>query len=557
MKAARLLLFCCTVLPIQTLPALAEAERAVQVALPPDADGVVRNIAKLLGDQISRRCDAKVVAAGKAQLTVQLAVEPGIGTEGFRISEGPGDSIRIVGNDPLGLLYGVGKFLRTSRYDEGGFTPSRWRGRSVPECSYRAIYAATHFMNFYEAAPIDDVRQYVQELGLWGANTLVLHFPTWQFDGFDDPKALKNLQRINDLFRAAKAVGLRVGLIQCPNQGFAKAPASIRAAKYPDGLGRRGTLGVNCCPSTPAGHAYLAKLYGQLFDQFKDTGLDGLVSCPYDEGGGGCPECWPWGARGYPRLSRDLAMAARKTYPQLKVVLSTWVYDTPPAGEWEGLAAFLKNDRAWLDYVMADAHEDFPAFPLKHGVPGGRPLVNFPEISMWGRSPWGGYGANPLPGRLERLWRQTGGKLSGGLPYSEGIYEDINKAICLQLYWDPQRSAAETVREYIAFEYSPDAVDELLAAVRLLETTWKDGRLAADCEEAHRLAVQAEKKLTPQAKAAWRWRIFLLRTVIDSERYRRGGKVKGPVLKAAFDELTRIYHAGQSFDWVRPPVVVP
>ena len=80
----------------------------------------------------------------------------------------------------------------------------------------------------------------------------------------------------------------------------------------------------------------------------------------------------------------------------IKSIVSTWCYDTPPAGEWAGLARFLETDKSWLDYIMADSHTDFPRFPLDQGVPGGLPLVNFPEISMYGRTPWGGYGANPL-----------------------------------------------------------------------------------------------------------------------------------------------------------------
>ena len=102
-------------------------------------------------------------------------------------------------------------------------------------------------------------------------------------------------------------------------------------------------------------------------------------------------------------------------------------------------------------------------------MPGGLPLLNFPEISMWGQSPWGGYGANPLPARLQRLWNQTQRKLSGGTPYSEGIYEDINKAICSQFYWDPERPAVETVREYAAFEYSPDVADDVVKVVEAFE----------------------------------------------------------------------------------------
>jgi len=532
----------------------ADAVKLVRVVVPPQGGPVMEAVAQVFARQVGDRCDAKVVFSGEGALRVELGIDPTVGAEGFRIADGPAVVVRVTGGDARGLLYGVGKFLRASRYDQGGFTPGAWRGTSAPQCPFRAVYAATHFMNYYEAAPADEVQRYVEDLGLWGANAFIVHFPTWTFKGFDDPAARRNLDRIRGLLKAAKAVGLRVGLVQCVNQGFATAPQEIRAAKHRDDLKRRGYFGINCCPSIPAGHDYLMKLYAGLFDEYKDVGLDYLVCWPYDEGGCGCEQCRPWGARAYPQLSKDVAALARARHPDLKVVLSTWVYDTPPEGEWEGLTRFLEKDRDWVDYIMADSHGDFPRYPLEKGVPGGRPLVSFPEISMWGRSPWGGYGANPLPARYEGLWRQADGKLSGGMPYSEGIYEDINKVIFLQLYWKKDSRAEDAVREYLAFEYSPDVADDLLRAVRLLEETWS--KQGPKSEGAWALVQKAEARLTAQARSAWRWRILALRARIDAELAQRQGKMEGPVLKAAFEELTRLYHAENAHSMpVKPPQV--
>ena len=524
----------------------------IDLILPPQPGAAMENIARVFARQVTQRCDARMTSTGNAPLRVILAIEPGLGSEGFKISDDRKDGVRIIGNDERGLLYGVGKFLHSSRYDQGGFTPGDWRWTSLPQGSFRALYAATHFMNFYEAAPAQEVQSYVEDLGLWGANVVIVGFPSWNFQGFDDPAARRNLEQLHRVLKAAKAIGLQVGLGQCPTAGFATAPKEIRAIPVPDDLGRRGHFGENCCPSNPAGHEYLLSLSTRLFDKFKDIGLNYLVLWPYDEGGCGCTNCWPWGARGFPKLSRDVVQAARTRFPAMKSILSTWCYDTPPAGEWEGLAKFLETDKGWLDYIMADSHTDFPRYPLDQGVPGGLPLLNFPEISMWGRSPWGGYGANPLPKRFEGLWKQTQGKLAGGMPYSEGIYDDINEVICLQFYWQKSRAADDILREYLAFEYSPDVVEQLSEAVGLLEKTWiKRGPNSA---EAFALLQKVDAKLTPQAKAAWRWRILYLRGLIDSELFRRNDKMEGPVLKGAFDELTRIYHVENAHSMpVKPP----
>ena len=52
---------------------------------------------------------------------MELALAPGIGTEGFRIEDGAHGGVRVCGNDEAGLLFGVGKLLRTARYGEGSF----------------------------------------------------------------------------------------------------------------------------------------------------------------------------------------------------------------------------------------------------------------------------------------------------------------------------------------------------------------------------------------------------------------------------------------------------
>ena len=56
--------------------------------------------------------------------------------------------------------------------------------------------------------------------------------------------------------------------------------------------------------------------------------------------------------------------------------------------------------------------------------------MNFFEISMVGAVPWGGYGANPYPSLLQKIWEKIKGVTGGGYPYSEGIFDDINKIIC-------------------------------------------------------------------------------------------------------------------------------
>jgi len=467
--------------------------------------------------------------------------------------------VRIVGNDERGLLYGTGKFLRSSRFDQGGFTPSAWRGTSQPKCPVRAIYLATHFMNYYEAAPLEELNHYIEDLGLWGYNTILIHFPTWQFNGLADPAARTWLDRFKVVLSQARRCGLQVGLDQVPNQGYKNAPREFLATKVPGN--RRGNFGVNLCVSKPEARSYLRDMHEAILDEFKEVGLDYFCFWPYDEGGCACKDCWPWGGRGYPGIAKEMAPRIRSRFPSCKIILSTWCFenenDNNPDGEWAGLTKAVNEDKSWLDYIMADGHDDyFPKYLLESGVPGRLGLLNFPEISMFGMNPWGGYGANSAPAHFEKLWGRIKHVAVCGAPYSEGVYEDLNKAIYAQFYWDPERKAEETVREYAAFEFSPDCAADIWEAVRIFERNHNRKAIAADAVKAFELVAKADAAMTPSARTAWRWRLVYLRALIDKELFERKGKLEGGTLKAAFEELTRIYHAENAHSMpIRPPQI--
>jgi len=520
----------------------------VRIVLPPQADAVVERIAQVFSRQVAQRCNARPSTAGEAPLRVELAIEPGIGAEGFTIADGPEGVIRILGNDRRGLLYGVGKFLRTSRYDQGGFTAGVWRGTSVPEMEVRGIYFATHFHNFYHVAPVEDVQRYVEDLGLWGYNTLMVWYDMHHFNGFDDPETVEFRQRLHQILGAAKSVGLQTALVLVANEGYANSPQDLRA----DVGGMRGArFHSDICPSQPGGQQYLLANFTRLFDSFADLLPEYVCIWPYDSGGCGCKECQPWGSSGFMKTAEPIARLAKKKFPGVKTVLSTWFFT---AEEWESLSKAFTKKPDWVDYVLGEYLTGLDyKLPLQAGVPGHLPMVGFPEISMWGMLPWGGFGANPLPQRLQDMWRPRAGHLAGGFPYSEGIYEDINKALCGQFYWKPDQPADETLKEYIAFEYSPEVVDDVLAAIHILEKNHLRDRIGESAIQACEVMEKAEARLTPQARGAWRWRVLYLRALIDREMHRSKGELQGETLKQAFDELTEIYHAQNALDAVRPP----
>jgi len=542
-------------------PLHAEGTKSVRLVLPPKPGPVVENIGKLFARQIQQRCEAKVITSGDAPLVVELTVAPGLGAEGFRIEDRPGGGVRIVGKDERGLLYGVGKFLRTSRYDQGGFTAGAWRGISVPQKPIRGIYFATHFHNFYHDAPIEKIQRYVEDLGLWGFNALVVWYDMHHFDGVDDPKAVVFRDHLHAVLAAARRIGVEVGLGVIANEAYNNSPSELRA----DPSAKRGGW-YDCavCPNKPGGMEYVLDVLGQEFDWAADLGPRYVWIWPYDQGGCGCAACRPWGSNGFLKASEAVAALARRKLPGTKIILSTWFFNEV---EWQGLHKAFAEKKPFADYILAEG--------TTRPMPAGLPMVGFPEISMHETFPWGGFGATPLTRRAEQQWNAVKKASSGGFPYSEGIYEDITKAVLSQFYWN-DRPVAETVREYVAFEFSPDAVDEIAQVIGTLEQNhhmrWWPGKLEgvkldlnwfpsrgakprADpgAEEAYAAVQRVDAKLTPQARQSWRWRQLYLRALLDAELKANGGKPNDRC-KAAFAELIEIYHAENANPAVRPPL---
>jgi hypothetical protein len=522
-------------------------------------DPLVNRTFAILQERLERRCPCWVIRT-KTGARVILTVDDRLPLEAFRIDES-GGAVRLAGGSPRGLLYGVGKFLRTSCY-EGAFGASLWRGTSQPRGSLRGLYFASHFHNWYHQASGPEIARYMEDLALWGVNAVMVIFPMINLRDWNDPEAGPAMDMVRRYAQTARELGIQFAT-GINNIMFIGAPQSIRAARLPDPTGRRGNSGHPICPSQEAGHAYLMENARLLFEQLADVGLDILVHWPYDEGGCACDKCRPWGSNGYLKLSRDFTVLGRSYFPKLKSVLSTWMFDTPPEGEWQGLSEALVREGGWLDYILADAHEDFPRYPLDVGVPGRLPLLNFPEISMWGNWPWGGVGANPLPARLQRLWDQVKHRVQGGFPYSEGLYEDLNKAVELQFYWDANRTARATLEEYLAYEFGSGVTGDVLAIIDALEDAaarsyQKQPVDVAAVERAYRSAEAVHARLPDWARQSWRWEILHLRAVLDRERF-AGGGLETPAAEAALLRLIELYHCQLETDdpyhhRVRPPL---
>ena len=53
------------------------------------------------------------------------------------------------------------------------------------------MYLATHLGNYYVSAPVSEVREVMEDLVLWGTNTVVFAMPFQDFSSFTDDRKLQ------------------------------------------------------------------------------------------------------------------------------------------------------------------------------------------------------------------------------------------------------------------------------------------------------------------------------------------------------------------------------
>ena len=548
-------------------------------------DGVSAETAEfltgLLTRRLNERCAVSVQLEGTGDLRLRFSLEGALGEEGYRISNGGAGELVISSGGPRGWLYGLGKFLRDAVYSQDEIHAGRWRGESRPAKAVRGIYFATHFHNYYHDAPLEQVERYVEELGLWGTNALTVWFDLHHYNSIQDPEAQAMIARLHAILAAARRAGLKAGLLVLGNEAYASSPLELRAdwtAGHDGCFKQLAHYHVEVCPSKPGGLDLILNWHREVFEAFADIRLDFVWIWPHDQGGCSCADCAPWGGNGFLRVARPTAQIAREYFPQARLILSTWYFDTMIEGEWKMFDEAIQREPEWVDFIMAEFPGKFPDYILQNGVPAGLPLLGFPEISMFQSAPWGGFGANPLPRYIEAMWQEAGAVLSGGFPYSEGIFEDLNKAIVAWLYWNGGGDPLEAVREYANLEYSSQAVEKIAQAIFLLETSNRRSRLVgknpewmskpedpagdeqfiiadpSGVEAAFALLQEIDNSLSAAQRQSWRWRILYLRGLIDLQLSRNQFRTN-PRIEEAYEELIRIYSAEEAIWAVRPPAL--
>jgi hypothetical protein len=327
-----------------------------------------------------------------------------------------------------------------------------------PLFTVRTLYAPGHFGNSYEVMGQYEMRRLLAEAVHWGFNAYGDWFDMEDCsDPFRSPDtlgaAMWRAKKTN--FRTAQSLGLACYLIITPNHVYVdQCLPELRAVK-----GGR-IFGQLICPSKPKARAIILKNYQNLFTDLAAYGvhLSAICPCPYDFGGCACEKCKPW-ILTYARLVKDIHALAERYHPGVQLRSIGWWW-TP---EEHRLYA------QWADRQMP-GQEKMLFLHIPYGrttvgdvvLPRGCQRGAFVHIGYAGinRSAdiYGHLGPVIAADRLQRTVAHLSAKgVTGVMAYSEGVFDDVNKALLAGLGSGKFRTADEVLRAYAQRYFGADA----------------------------------------------------------------------------------------------------
>ncbi len=502
-----------------------------------------------------------------AETSIVFSEDGNLSGDDYRIEKNP-DSIFVFGNSAVAFNAAVGKLIR------GGIDDAVSTSRHFDQ-EVRAIYFANHFHNYYHCAPMNEILEYIESLALWGQSCVWLWFDMHHFYGIETLEAEEMIGRMKKIFAKARSLGMKTALTKLANEYYEGAPQEVLAENSTQsGLYSSrmcGFFNTEICPSNQEGKKLIIKALEDLLNAFSDVGVDYITLWPYDQGGCSCEKCYPWGGKGFYDLSKELAAIIKNKYPDTKVGISTWFFDRFIANkcEYESFFGHFKNEDVWFDYVISN--ENHSSLEL---VKSQVPVISFPEISM-AVTPWGGYGAAPVPMKIASELDYFATYCNGCMVYSEGIFEDVNKIICLEKCRDKNCDVKEIVREYCSSLVGAEFADELTDLVFELEKTLPRAVVNSKGEnmeypsgqpkELHTFLIENKdlvkevygrfvalnEKLPECAKKDWRYEILYLRAIGDYELC-MGGGIPNDATDKIYTRLVEIFHAEKAGYFVSP-----
>ncbi len=410
--------------------------------------------------------------------------------EGYALATDTTNSKRpvvwIVGADPRGVIYGVGKLLRAAEWRPGSLRLSApLNVTSAPEKPIRGHqlgYRAT--ANSYDAWSPAQFEQYIRDLALFGSNSVEgIPFQDDRPTVSSYPRSKMNV----DLSRICAKYGQAYWLWVPADFDLNKKDLRQKALDK----------------------------HAELFAQSPE--LTGIFVAGGDPGDNHPKLVIPYLA--------DLAKLLVVHHPKARVWLSMQGYDLE---QQQYVYDWINRGRpTWFGGIVAGPSSP-PIAELRANLPEGMPIRDYPDITHSVRSQFpvpywdpafcftlGRECVNPRPNFFSRVIHDTGPFTSGFISYSDGCHDDFNKVLWSSLAWDSKQDLNTIATDYTRLFFGPDVADDAAAGIFQFERDWMGALKDNGGVDANFALWKSLEARSPQLKNNWRWQLYLLRAYYD------------------------------------------
>ncbi|MBX3178133.1 MAG: hypothetical protein KF886_12275 [Candidatus Hydrogenedentes bacterium] len=483
-------------------PAL-DLSRATVVVRGGDVPHVERTAVTVLVEEVERRTGIALPvaeswpASGPAIALLsgadaQLQGRPAPAAERTAAAEGYAlvtaeDTLWIIGADPKGALYGVGRLLRNLDWAPGRLRlAAPLNLTTAPDDSIRGHqlgYRTT--ANSYDAWTPAQYDQYIRELALFGVNAIE-NIP---FQDDDSPLMPVTRQVMN---RALGESCRKYGV-----QYWVWTPATVDLTD----------------PEKRAAHLAEHEAFYQ-----ESSHLDAVFFPGGDPGHNHPKDVMPF--------LEDLSTILAKHHPDAGIWMSLQGFD---AEQVDYFFTWLEEHKpAWFSGAVGGPSS--PPLPvLRARLPEQYRLRDYPDITHTVRSQYatqwidpafaftsGREGTNPEPVYYSTIFRAFAQYTDGFITYSDGMHDDVNKTVWSLLGWDVDYDVRDGLIEYCRVFFGHDAAERAADGIYALERNWA-GPLAINGGVEATLALwQTLEKAYPELRDNWRWQLCLLKAHYDA-----------------------------------------
>ena len=472
--------------------------RHAHIMCPTRATERMKKAVIMLKDEVEKRtrvrwsCGATKPAGSGPVILLSIA---GAGAaDGYTLRhDTAANTVSIIGNDERGVLFGVGRLLRSMRMETGVISmPAGLDVVTAPAYKLRGHQIGYRDkVNSYDGWDLPQWEQYLRDLAVFGTNAVEMIPPRSDDNATSVHFPRPPLEMMAGVSRLCDEYGLDFWLW------------------YP---------ALDEDYSKPATVEFALKEWREVLSALPRVNA---ILVP-----GGDPGGTP------PRLLMNLLARQAEQLKSLHPETTWWV---APQGfsksKMDEFVSILRDEKpAWLTGVAHGPWIHMTMAEFRALIPERYPIRNYPDITHtlscqfpvpdWdiacpltiGREP-----INPRPVDEAIIFAKSQPGTIGFSAYCEGCHDDVNKIVWSGLGWDPDKPVMDILREYSRYFIGETYTEDFAQGLLALERNWR-GSVAANSGIYTTLAQfkAMEEQASPWTLKNWRFLQALYRAYYDA-----------------------------------------